>query len=186
MFVNSIPKRERRKGVGVLAAEIVTLCGLLLVSLFFISCSTTSSFLDAALPDRYGLGSTFTTGSYRGSQQGFEGGGVVRESGSYNLDSIVTWLEWDIPSVGEEPVSVRGVRERAVQDYKEWREPEPPSDSLVSITKQTTVDETGMISESWSFGATEALSSALIGLLGFLGFRLARSHLSSSGGGDEE
>ena len=102
------------------------------------------------------------------------------------MDSIVTWLEWDIPSVGEEPVSVRGVRERAVQDYKEWREPEPPSDSLVSITKQTTVDETGMISESWSFGATEALSSALIGLLGFLGFRLARSHLFSSGGGDEE
>jgi len=163
-------------------AEVAGLFGLLLASLFLASCSTTSSFLDAALPDRYGLGSSFTSGGYNGRQMGQTGADLVRETGKYELDSIVTWLEWDIPSVGADPVSVRGVRERVAQDYRDWVEPEPPSDSLVSLTKHTTVDETGAISESWSFGAAEALSSALLGLLSFLGFRMARSRFAGQSG----
>jgi len=161
--------------------ELAGLAALLFVFVGLWGCGTTSSFLDAALPDRYGLGSSFTSGGYSGRQIGQTGADTIRETGKYELDSIVTWLEWDIPSVGADPVSVRGVRERVVQDYRDWREPEPEKESLLSVTRHTSVDEaTGAVSESWSFGAAEALSSALIGLLSFLGFRLARSRFTGS------
>jgi hypothetical protein len=142
-----------------------------------VSCGTTASFLDTALPDRYGLGSAFTTGNYSGRQVGQTGGDAFRETGSYKLDSIVTWLEWDIPSVDSAPVSVRGVREQVANDYRDWRT--PTSDSLVSLTRRTTVDElTGEVEQSWGFGLSEAVSSAVLGLLSYAGFRLFKSRSS--------
>lgn len=154
--------------------EYAGLAALIVIVFGAVSCGTTSSFLDTALPDRYGLGSSFTTGGYSGRQIGQTGADMIRETGSYKLDSIVTWLEWDIPSVNSVPVSIRGVREQVATDYRDWRA--PTSDSLVSLTRRTTVDETtGEVEQSWGFGLSEALSSAVLGLLSYAGFRLFKS-----------
>jgi len=94
--------------------------------------------------------------------------------GGYSESGISVWFEWDIPSVSAEKVSIAGMRERFVEDYRAYREPEP-SGSFLSVTKTAHIDEvTGEISESWDFGLNEALMSGLAGLLSLLGYKFMR------------
>jgi len=138
-------------------------------------CSTSSGFLDAALPDRIGTGTAFGKGDYRSRSSLGEMNGV--EDGTYDENIHAVWLEWDIPSfAAKQRQSFAGMRDSFVEDYREIRMPDPPKESLISITRS--VDEaTG--DESWSFGMSEALNSALLAILSWLGFKVAKSKLSS-------
>ena len=102
------------------------------------------------------------------------------ENGSYDENVNALWLEWDVPSFAPEArQSFAGMRDRIVDDYRELRTPTPPKESLLSITKS--VDEvTG--DESWSFGVSEALNSALLAVLSWFGFRLMRNRASGASG----
>jgi hypothetical protein len=145
------------------------------IPLVALGCSTSSGFLDVAMPDRFGTGTAFGKGDY--SSRIVSGGDLGMEDGTYDEQIHAIWLEWDLPSISDDPrTSIVDMRDRVVEDYTAYRKPEPPPESLISITKQ--VDEaTG--EESWSLGTGAALTSALTALLGYLGFRLTRGRTAA-------
>ena len=128
------------------------------------------------LPDRWGVGAgtTDVTGKLFGS-----GSSVSHNHGSsqttadryeetYTGDetSTATWFEWDIPNVSADKVSFTGMRDSFIRDYRG----EPSSTGLISVSRQ--VDETG--AETWSIGASEALTTALLALLAALGYKVRK------------
>ena len=151
-----------------------------------ISCSTGSGFLDIAMPDRFGAGHSFVNGNMSSRSVGDI---VGAESGSYDEDINAVWFEWDIPTINASPrSSFADMRDRVTQDYSSFREPKKDEDSLVSITKHSVMDEeTGEISETWDFGLSSAIYSALATLFTILGFKLMKARAgSSSTEGEEE
>ena len=153
------------------------------------SWSTGSGLLDAVLPDRYGVGTSFGRNTYLGRQTSSGGGGAVGgggetfgEEGRGEIDITSLWFEWDIPRIREEQTSFESIRNAAVEDRMRYREKQQP-DSLVSITKH--VDEvTG--EESWNFGVGESLAALLTAAASFLGFRLMRARLGGGQAQEEE
>jgi len=154
---------------------------ILQFSLLFglISCSTSSGFLDIAMPDRFGVGHSFVNGNMSSR---ITGNMVAAESGSYDEDINAVWFEWDIPTINSDPrSSIADMRSRVVEDYSNFREPKKDEDSLVSITKHSVMDEeTGEISETWDFGLSSAIYSALATLFTILGFKLMKARAASS------
>jgi len=144
------------------------------------SCSTTGNTLDLLMPDRWGVGAgnSSITGKTYGSgssiSHGRGGGGETtdRYEEVYNGDETLTatWLEWDIPNATDDSVSFTGMRDSFISDYRSINAPEP--DGLLSVHR--TVDQSG--GETWSLGASEALTTAIIGLLAALGFKLRKDH----------
>ena len=170
---------EHLAGGGFLSIVVVLSVCLCVLA----GCATGSGFLDVITPDTFGTGTAFGKGHY--SARSLGGDGAVLERGNYDENPTAKWLEWSIPSWGEggKDTSFAGIRERVVEDYRELRAPEPPKESLISITKS--VDEhTG--DESWSFGVSEALNSALLALASWLGFRAIRNRASISAEGEGE
>jgi hypothetical protein len=141
------------------------------------SCSTTGSTLDMIMPDRWGVGagSSSVTGKTYGSSDMISHGGGEGESERYeetyngNETIAATWLEWDIPNVSSDKVSFTGMRDSFIRDYRGSTQPSP---GLISLSKQ--VDETG--AETWSIGASEALTTALLALLAALGYKIKKDH----------
>ena len=162
---------------------------VLVLALGVVSCSTGSGLLDAVLPDRYGVGTSFGRNTYLGRQTSSGGGGAVGgggetfgEEGRGEIDITSLWFEWDIPRIREEQTSFESIRNAAVEDRMRYREKQQP-DSLVSITKH--VDEvTG--EESWNFGVGESLAALLTAAASFLGFRLMRARLGGGQAQEEE
>ena len=161
----------------------------LILLLLLTSCSTSSGVLDILMPDRLGIGHSFVNGSMSSRMTGdFMGA----ESGSYDEDINAVWFEWDIPTVNSSPrSSFADMRERVTQDYSNFREPKQEEDSIVSITRHSVMDEeTGEISETWDFGLSSAIYSALATFLTIFGYKLMRSKAtgdsSSSESGAEE
>ena len=145
---------------------------LLMVALA--SCSTTGSTLDMLMPDRWGVGagSASITGKAYGTSNNVSHGGEAsseRYEETYDGDETIaaTWFEWDIPNVSSDKVSFTGMRDSFIRDY---RGSAPPSPGLLSISKQ--IDETG--GETWSIGASEALTTALLALLAALGYKIKK------------
>ena len=153
--------------------------------LFLNSCSTGSGVLDILMPDRLGMGHSFVNGSMSSRMTGNFAG---TESGSYDEDINAVWFEWDIPTVNASPrSSFADMRERVTQDYSNFREPKKDEDSLVSITKHSVMDEeTGEVSETWDFGLSSAIYSALATFFTILGFKLMRNRASSSSEAEAE
>ena len=146
---------------------------LSLIILMLASCSTTGSTLDMLLPDRWGVGagtSSITGKTYGMGSITSHGGGesTDRYEESYSGDgsSAATWFEWDIPNISSERVSFSGMRDSLIRDYRGA----PPSSGLLSVSK--TIDETG--GETWSVGASEALTTALLALLAALGYKVRK------------
>ena len=155
--------------------------GLLLV---LASCSTSSGFLDIAMPDRFGVGHSFVNGN---TSSRITGNMVAAESGSYDEDINAVWFEWDIPTINSDPrSSIQDMRNRVVEDYTNFREPKE-EDSIISLTKHTEVDETtGKVSETWDFGVSSAIYSAITALLTYIGFRMFRKREESSSSDSED
>ena len=128
------------------------------------------------LPDRWGIGAgtaeitgkTFGSGSTVSHGRGHGEGTMDRYEETYNGDESITatWFEWDIPNVSADKVSFTGMRDSFIRDYRG----EPPSPGLISVSRQ--VDETG--AETWSIGASEALTTALLALLAALGYKVRK------------
>jgi len=138
------------------------------------SCSTTGSTLDMLLPDRWGVGagSASIYGKAYGTSNTIDHGGDAsseRYEETYNGDETITatWFEWDIPNVSSDKVSFTGMRDSFIRDYRGSTQPSP---GLISLSKQ--VDETG--AETWSIGASEALTTALLALLAALGYKIKK------------
>ena len=139
------------------------------------SCSTTGSTLDMLLPDRWGLGAgtaaitgkTYGSGSSVSHGGGQGAGTIDRYEETYKGDETITatWFEWDIPNVSADRVSFEGMRDSFIQDYR--GRSAQSSTGLISVSRQ--VDETG--AETWSIGASEALTTALLALLAALGYK---------------
>ena len=149
-----------------------------------ISCSTSSGFLDIAMPDRFGVGHSFVNGNMSSR---ITGNMVASESGSYDEDINAVWFEWDIPTINSDPrSSIADMRSRVVEDYSNFREPKE-EDSLLSLTKHVEVDETtGKVSETWDFGVSSAIYSALTAFLTYLGFHFLRKRASESSEAEAE
>lgn len=149
-----------------------------LVSLIMLlcACHTTSSTFDALLPDRYGVGTSFGKYSYLGrttsSGDGSIGGGgeTTGENGRGNVDLTAIWFEWDIPSINGRDVSFTGMRESLESDYRELRTKDKPA-GLLSVSKLVD-EETG--EETWSIGASEALTTAIIGIFAALAYKMRK------------
>ena len=141
------------------------------------SCSTTGSTLDMLMPDRWGVGagSSSVTGKTYGSSDMISHGGGGGESERYEEtytgdESIAaTWFEWDIPNVSSDKVSFTGMRDSFINDYRVATQPTP---GLLSVSKH--VDEMG--AETWSIGASEALTTALLALLAALGYKVKKEY----------
>ena len=139
------------------------------------SCSTTGSTLDMIMPDRWGVGTGTSSfkGKTRGAGTSFSHNGgdeVERYEEVFSGDEVVaaTWLEWDIPSATSGDISFTGMRDSFISDYRSINSQE--STGLISVHR--TVDQAG--GETWSIGASEALTTAIIGLLAALGFKLRK------------
>jgi len=134
------------------------------------------------MPDRLGVGHGFGKGDF--SSRTLGDGVAGMEDGTFDEQISSLWLEWDLPSISEDPrASLADMRDRVVEDYTAYRRPEPEPESLITITRS--VDEvTG--EESWDLGAGAAISSALTALLGYLGFRLMRGRGATVEGAEEE
>ena len=156
--------------------------------LFLASCSTSSGFLDIAMPDRVGLGQAFGKGKGRSRSQGTGGEFSSMENSNYTENTSAIWLEWDIPSINSDHrSSLADMRNRMIDDYTNFREPKKDEDSLVSITKHSVMDEeTGQISETWDFGVSSAIYSAITAFVTYFGFRLLRGRGSKPEGNVEE
>ena len=153
---------------------------LSLIMLVASACSTTGSTLDMLMPDRWGVGagSASITGKTHGSSNTIAHGGDSssdRYEETYNGDETITatWFEWDIPNVSADKVSFTGMRDSFIRDY---RGSTSPSSGLISLSKQ--VDETG--AETWSIGASEALTTALLALLAALGYKVRKDKQNGS------
>jgi hypothetical protein len=128
------------------------------------------------MPDRWGVGTG--TSSFKGKThgsgtttthgQGQEGASSDRYDEVFSGDETVaaTWLEWDIPNATSERVSFSGMRDNFIRDYRGA----PPSQGLLSVSRVT--DDTG--GETWSIGASEALTTALLALLAALGYKFRK------------
>ena len=133
------------------------------------------------LPDRWGVGagSSSITGRTYGSSNTLVHGNGGEESEryeeTYNGDETIaaTWFEWDIPNVSSDKVSFTGMRDSFIRDYRGATQTSP---GLISVSKQ--VDETG--AETWSIGASEALTTALLALLAALGYKIKKEHRNGS------
>ena len=145
------------------------------------SCSTTGSTLDMIMPDRWGVGagSSSVNGKTYGSSDmishGGGGGESERYEETYTGDETITatWFEWDIPNVSSDKVSFTGMRDSFISDYRDATQTTP---GLISLSKQ--VDETGK--ETWSIGASEALTTALLALLAALGYKIKKEYQNGS------
>jgi len=149
------------KGILVLTTPLVAM-----------SCATSDNFADIIMPDEFGIGNTFISGSYRGigssrttpldpgrGSAGEEG--VWAEDGNYSGDITSAWFVWKIPSFGDSDVSVRRIRENYSADNA------APPNSLMDITVDP---ETG--SKSYSFGA--GFYAAMISVISLLGLGAAK------------
>jgi len=145
--------------------------------MLLMSCSTTGMLSDTAMPDRFGISTGTGSAMFEGSiQTHIPGGGghnpneaeFSRWEGEFeDMITATAWLEWDLPKATETGrTSFEGLRNAVLDDYRG-----KPKESLISITKS--VDEvTG--EETWDFGVTEALNSAILALLSFLGFKVMK------------
>ena len=136
------------------------------------------------MPDRFGVGHSFVNGN---TSSRITGNMVAAESGSYDEDINAVWFEWDIPTINSDPrSSIQDMRNRVVEDYTNFREPKE-EDSIISLTKHTEVDETtGKVSETWDFGVSSAIYSAITALLTYIGFRMFRKREESSSSDSED
>lgn len=125
------------------------------------------------LPDRWGVGAgtAAVKGKTFGTSAALGGSGSgTRYEETYNGDESIasTWFEWDIPNVSADKVSFSGMRDSFIQDYRGVSA--APTPGLISVSRQ--VDETG--AETWSIGASEALTTALLALLAALGYKIKK------------
>ena len=142
------------------------------------SCSTTGSTLDMLLPDRWGVGAgtAAVKGKTFGTSAALGGSGSdTRYEETYTGDESIasTWFEWDIPNVSSDKVSFTGMRDSFISDYRGATQPTP---GLLSVSKH--VDEMG--AETWSIGASEALTTALLALLAALGYKVKKEYRNGS------
>jgi len=145
--------------------------------LLLTGCSTTGMLSDTAMPDRFGIGTGTGSAAFDGTITTLIPGGgghnpndmeYSRWDGEFeDMVTATAWLEWDLPKATTSGrTSFEGLKNAVLDDYRG-----KPKESLISITKS--VDEvTG--EETWDFGVTEALNSAILALLSFLGFKVMK------------